>query len=101
MVIDSDELLQNPQEVIKAYCDAVAIPFILKALSWEAGDRKQVSWFDGGSWHDYLKTSQGLKERKDKNYLAIEDNEHLTKAYEICLPFYEKLYQHRLVVPQM
>lgn len=98
VVIDSDDLLQNPIQVIKAYCNAVDIPFIAKALSWQPGDRQEVSWYDAGSWHEYLKTSQELKERTDKNYLAIEDSNHLTKAYEICLPFYEKLERHRLVI---
>lgn len=96
VVIDSDDLLQSPPEVVKAYCDAVDIPFVSQALNWQPGDREEVSWFDEGSWHEYLKTSQELKERKNKNYLDIEDNEHLTKAYEISFPYYDKLYQHRL-----
>ncbi|MDC1288390.1 sulfotransferase family protein, partial [Gammaproteobacteria bacterium] len=36
-VIDSDDLLENPQGIVEAYCDAVGIPYIEEALSWEPG----------------------------------------------------------------
>ena len=49
VVIDSDDLLENPYEMIETYCNAVGIPFIEEALSWKPGEREEVSWWDGGS----------------------------------------------------
>ena len=37
MVIDSDDLLEHPRNIVEAYCDAVGIPFIEDALSWDPG----------------------------------------------------------------
>ena len=60
-VIDSDDLLADPAAVVEAWCDAVGIPFLPAALSWEPGPRDEVSWWDGGSFHQNLRDSDGLK----------------------------------------
>ena len=36
-VIDSDDLLEDPFGMVEKFCDAVGIPFIQSALSWEPG----------------------------------------------------------------
>ena len=36
-VIDSNDLLAAPAEIVEAFCQAVDIPFTASALSWEAG----------------------------------------------------------------
>ena len=38
IIMDADELLQNPKEVLEAYCKELGIPFSEELLSWEAGD---------------------------------------------------------------
>ena len=50
-VIDSDDLLENPANIVEKWCIAVGLPFIEEALSWEPGARDEVSWWDGGSFH--------------------------------------------------
>ena len=97
VIIDSDDLVQKPEATVRAYCEAVDIPFIKEALEWKANSQAQVNQWEGG-WHNYLQSSQGFKARKQKNYASIEDNEHLRQAYEYCLPYYQKLYQNRLVI---
>ena len=95
-VIDSDDLLENPHGIVEAYCNATGIPFIAEALSWESGDREEVSWYDGGSWHDNLRDSAGLKPQARK-YIDISDAPaRVQEIYATCLPHYEQLYQYRL-----
>ncbi len=95
-VIDSDDLLENPEGMVKAYCDAVGIPFMAEALSWEPGSRDEVSWYDGGSWHANLKDSDGLKPQP-RTYIDIsEAPDRVREIYETVLPHYEHLYGHRL-----
>ena len=95
-VIDSDDLLENPEAIVEAYCNATGIPFIAEALSWESGDREEVSWYDGGSWHDNLRDSAGLKPQARK-YIDISDAPaRVQEIYATCLPHYEQLYQYRL-----
>lgn len=98
ILIDSDDLLEQPDATIKAYCDAVGIPFIPEALSWEAKSRPEINHWQDGLWHSSVKTSKGLRERKQKenNYETMEDNDRLKQAYKYCLPYYQKLYEHRL-----
>jgi len=95
-VIDSDDLLEKPHGIVEAYCNATGIPFIAEALSWESGDREEVSWYDGGSWHDNLRDSAGLKPQARK-YIDISDAPaRVQEIYATCLPHYEQLYQYRL-----
>ena len=96
-VIDSDDLLENPQHIVEAYCHAVGIPYIEQALSWEPGARDEVSWYDGGSWHDNLRDSDGLKPQARK-YVDIADAPDRVKSiYQTCLPHYQHLYDHRIL----
>jgi len=95
-VIDSDDLLENPYGIVEAYCNAVGIPFIAEALSWEPGQRQEVSWYDGGSWHANLRDSDGLKPQPRRYTDISEASDHVKEIYEICLPHYQHLYQYRL-----
>ena len=92
--IDSDDLVQKPEATIKAYCNAVGIPFIPHALEWGSKAPEIPKWVR--NWHTYLLSAQGFQENNKKSYLSIEDNDHLKQAYEYCLPYYQKLYEHRL-----
>lgn len=94
-VVDSDDLLDDPAGTIEAWCTAVGIPFMPDALEWEPGERKEMSWYDGGSWHANLEASTGLTRQK-RDYVAIDHNDHLKRAYELCQPHYEAMHQHRL-----
>jgi hypothetical protein len=97
-VIDSDDLLEDPCGIVEIYCKAVDIPFIPEALKWEAGDRREVSWYDGGSWHGNLRNSTGLA-AQPRQYIDIDAAPvRVRKIYDICLPHYEHLYQYRLAV---
>lgn len=96
-VIDSDDLLENPHGIVEAYCNAVGIPFMPQALSWEPGAREEVSWYDGGSWHANLRESNGLKPQP-RSYIDIsEAPDRVKEIYEHCLPHYERLYARRLI----
>lgn len=94
-VVDAEELLDDPHGLFAAYCDAVGLPFIEDALSWEQGDRKEMSWYEGGSWHKNLETSTGFTRQK-RTYLPIDANDKLKSTYAFCKPHYDIMYEHRL-----
>jgi len=99
-LIDSDDLLENPHGIVEAWCDAVGIPFMPEALSWQAGARDEVSWYDGGSWHANLRDSDGLKPQP-RHYIDINDAPNRIKdIYATALPHYEHMHAHRLTVSQ-
>jgi hypothetical protein len=94
-VIDSDDLLDDPVGTVRHYCEATGIAFMEGALTWVAGERDAVSWYDKGSWHDNLKSSTGLARQRNA-YVSVDHNEHLRRAHAACKPHYDALYEHRL-----
>ena len=98
-VMASDDLLSNPAATTRAYCEAVGIEFMPEALEWEAGERKEVSWYGEGTgpWHDSLRQSTGIKPQKT-SYPPLEDNPRLMDLYQRALPYYEHLLAHKLKI---
>ena len=95
-VLDSDDLLEDPQRMVEVWCHAVGIPFIPEALSWEPGARDEVSWWDGGSFHANLRNSDGLKPQTRKYIDISQAPARVKEIHESVLPHYEHLYNHRL-----
>jgi len=98
-IIDSDDLLEHPYAMVEQWCDAIRIPFLPAALSWEPGARDEVSWWDGGSFHANLRNSDGLKAQKRKYIDISEAPDRVKQIYEIVLPHYEHLYANKLSIP--
>lgn len=98
-VIDSDDLLENPHGITKAFCESIGIPFIEEALTWEAGGNpSEHSWWDGGSFHSNLSTSTGLKPQPQR-YIELEKTpDRVQRVYRRMKPHYDHLYQHRIQV---
>lgn len=96
-VIDSDDLLEHPEAITRAFCAAVDIPFIAEALSWEAGgDPSAHSWWDGGSFHANLAQSTGLVPQQ-RQYVELENTPtRVQKVYRRMRPHYQHLHHHRL-----
>ena len=93
----SGDLLDDPEGTSRAYCEAVGIEFDANALSWDAGERKEVGWYGEGTgpWHDNLRASTGI-ERPKTEYAPLEDNPRLYEFYERSMPLFNDLYEHRL-----
>ncbi len=97
-VIDSEDVLANPHSVVAAWCDAVGIAFLPEALSWEPGARDEVSWWDGGSFHENLRNSDGLKPQP-KTSVDLDDAPARVKdVVAELLPHYEHLHANRIAV---
>ena len=102
IVIDSDDLLEDPHGMVAAYCEAVGLPFIADALSWEPGNRAEVLWYDGDDsiWHETLKNSDGLKPQPRKPVNISDLSSRLQDLYHDFMPHYRRLYTNRLQVSQ-
>ena len=96
-VIDSDDVLADPDAVVRAWCEAVGIPFIKEALRWEPGPRDEVSWWDGGSFHELLRNSDGLKPQPRRDAKPVSEMpQRVQDVYAEVMPHYQHLYAHRL-----
>jgi len=99
-VLDSDELLMQPDAAMAAYCKSVNIPFIPEALTWEENveenKKRKATWnTDEHGFHDSLKASTGLRPQK-RDYPPLESSADMLRLYKASLPHYEALYAHRL-----
>lgn len=95
-VLDSDDLLEDPAKMVELWCRAVGIAFIPEALAWKPGARDEVSWWDGGSFHENLRNSDGLKPQARRYIDISEAPDRVREVYQDCLPHYEHLHAHRL-----
>ena len=98
-VIDSDDLLDKPEEMTEAFCGSVGISYLPDALHWEpGGDPSEHSWWDGGSFHANLAKSTGLTRQKRKYINIDESPARVRQVYRRMIPHYRRLYDHRIAV---
>ena len=95
-VLESDDLLEDPQQMVEKWCQAVGIEFIPQALRWEPGARDEVSWWDGGSFHANLRNSDGLKPQKRKYIEINQAPDRVKQIYELMLPHYQHMFAYKL-----
>lgn len=89
VVIDSDDLLDRPTETVHAYCEAVGIPFVPEALSWQPGMRSE--WQSTSKWHQSTSQTAGFARSSSASAEAVEANPTLRAFRDHHMPYYEKL----------
>ena len=86
-ILDSAEILKNPEGVLRKLCEHIGIAFDPAVLSWEAGKRPEDGpW--GQYWYHNVWKSTGFAPYKPKTEPFPE---HLKPLLDKCLPFYEQL----------
>jgi hypothetical protein len=87
VVVDSGQVLANPDKVLKQLCRECSIPFQESMLTWQAGPKS----YDGvwaKYWYDNVHRSTGF-ERQHSSSRALRDD--LKPLYEQARDYYEKL----------
>ena len=97
LVLDADDLLENPKEMMKLYCFSTGLPFTEDMLTWEPGEIDEWKQFPQYlAWHRTAMYSSGFIKPKPS---APESLSEYPKIVEECiqesLPYYEALYQVR------
>ena len=100
VVIDSDDLLSNPERGMKAYCEATGLPFIPNSTQWKNSQvqmkRGSPTWSKHAyGFHHALRASDGLAHQQ-RDYPPIDTNEGVQRLYAACLPHYQALAKERL-----
>ena len=97
VVVDADDLLSSPKEVMKAYCEGVGIQYEDHMTSWKPGEvPKAWDCGMGLAWMHLAIHSNGFIKARDKNEPEVTYPADVTKAIEDNLPYYEKLYSARI-----
>ena len=97
VVVDSDDLLANPEATVRAYCAAVGIDFRPEALTWQPGVREE--WRSTSAWHESTSRTSGFT-RVASSYADTADNNALLAGFAAYhLPYYLALKARRMPVP--
>lgn len=93
IVIDSDELLKNPESYLKKLCDLLNIPFSEKMLRWKKGGILEDGIW-ATHWYGNVHNSEGFAMQKSSSQPLPQ---HLEPLLKKALPYYETLKNNILI----
>lgn len=92
IVVDSGDLLNDPERILSKICDALQIKFTKEMLSWSAGSR-EIDGVWAPHWYGNVHKSTGFSPQKTSN-------EAMPKRYQSLLdeamPYYQALYKQAI-----
>jgi hypothetical protein len=91
-VVDADDVLKDPERVLRNLCGAIGVEFDKAMLSWPAGLR-ETDGIWAKHWYDAVARSTSFQPYKPREG-NVPDS--LREVYERCRECYEQLYQYRL-----
>src|SRR5690606_19677652 len=92
-VIDSRDVLEQPEITLRALCKALRVSFDERMLSWPAGPRATDGVW-APHWYQSVWRSTGFGPARPQP----EPSRELLPVIKAALPLYERLAQHRLTV---
>jgi hypothetical protein len=98
LVVDAGDLMRRPADTIEAYCVHVGIDFRPHALSWQPSDRPE--WQPFRHWFADVAASSGLAKVPTRRRPDVDQHPMLGTYLKYHLPFYQELYQRRLLPKQ-
>ncbi|MCG7500148.1 hypothetical protein MHO82_25120 [Vibrio sp. Of7-15] len=93
VIIDSESLIEKPEETLKLYCDAAGVEFKSSALSWEPGNIPE--WKRTETWHRDVSESSGIHKRQNSYEVTIDNNSTLRSYYNYHKPIYDKIMEYK------
>ena len=91
-VVDSDDLLRDPEGALRALCAALDVPFDPAMLRWPAGPRDTDGVW-APYWYASVQASTGFGPYRDA---ADDVPAHLEGLAEQCRPYYDELASRRI-----
>lgn len=89
IILDSGELLKNPEHVLSQLCLKLEIPFLPSMLHWPKGKKKEDGVW-AKYWYENVHRSTGFQKQKTSSRKLRED---LFPLYEEAKVYYEQLFQ--------
>lgn len=93
LIVDSDDLTEDPDKVIEAYCKEIGISHKAEALEWEPGQPE--AWKSWESWHKDASESKGIKAITKSYEVTVDNDPKLRKMCEFHKSYYNELRAHR------
>jgi hypothetical protein len=95
-VVDSGDLLRDPEGVLRALCAALHVPFDPAMLSWPAGPRASDGVW-APHWYASVEASTGFGPHREP---VVELPAHLAALADECRAAYDEMAGHRLAAPR-
>jgi hypothetical protein len=92
VVIDSRQLLLNPENAMKKICTHLKITFDEHMLHWEAKPRKEDGVW-AKYWYQNVHKSTGFEPYSKKKEIVPS---HIMPLLEECIPYYDFLYENAI-----
>ncbi len=86
-ILDSRELLMNPEKVLQQLCRQIGVPFTPRMLEWNAGPRSEDGVW-APHWYHSVHQSTGFAPYQAKTGFPP----HLNELLDECKPWYDRLY---------
>lgn len=99
VIIDADDLLEDPEGIMAAYCAAVGLPFKPSMLSWAPGiDNCKELKSPWSGWTDDVINSSGITRRAKSSKLPQVDElpADVRATISEAMPIYERMHARRL-----
>ena len=97
IIIDADDLLEDPEGLMAEYCAAVGLPFKPSMLSWTPGPCEELKspWT---GWTDDVLASSGITKRAKRSLPpSIEElPQNVRDTIAEAMPIYERMFARRL-----
>ena len=99
VIVDADDLLEDPEGIMTAYCDALGLPFNPSMLSWQPGPEhcpELASPFQG--WTDDVQNSSGIQKRAKRSLPPVVTSlpRDVQECIEEAMPIYTAMYARRV-----
>ena len=91
-IIDADDILKNPESMMKKLCKALDIIFYPSMLQWPSGTRSSDGVW-GVYWYEEVYDSTGFKPYTKKE---VNIDQKLANVYEKCRKHYDTFYDKRM-----
>lgn len=94
VIIDADDLENNPGKTVSSYCQAIDIMFIEEAMRWEASLPEE--WKIWESWHKDAARTTSIQKNIETFEHTVENHPKLKSYYEYHQPVYIKMHEKRI-----
>ena len=91
-IIDADDILKNPESMMKKLCKALDIIFYPSMLQWPSGTRSSDGVW-GVYWYEEVYDSTGFKPYTKKE---VYIDQKLANVYQKCKKHYDTFYNKRI-----
>ena len=103
VIIDADDLLESPEEMMKKYCEATGLIYEENMTTWEAGSAPEWDACSFNGWYEVVVKSTGLgkvsKKKTEDRPIKASDEKEVNDSINDSLRYYKVLYEKRLKLP--